>query len=160
MPHLTFATPTPSHLLSAEQLVDPNPPAVAARQRTRCRRSRLIATLAGLLAAIGTAATGAGHSGVQGAVTLSPSCGGAQREGESCTAPYAGVELRLIDDGGAVAAATRTTATGSFMLPAPAGRYRVQVMTGSKITRCPPIDVVVTAKALSRVDIECDSGMR
>ena len=124
------------------------------------RGSRLIGWLACTLVATSAAAAGGGPSGVQGAVTLSPSCGGAQREGDACTAPYAGVEVRLVGDGGTVAASARTSPAGRFVLPSPPGRYRVQVMTGSKITRCPLLDVVVTAQVLSRVDVECDSGMR
>jgi hypothetical protein len=127
--------------------------------------SRLMGWLAGVLTAIGAAfvscAGGASAgSGVQGAVTLSPACGGPQREGVSCNSPYADVELRLMTDGGAMVASTRTSATGRYLLAAPAGRYRLQVMTPVKITRCPSPEVVVVAKQTSVVDIECDSGMR
>ena len=97
---------------------------------------------------------------MQGTVTLSPSCGGPQREGIACSAPYADVELRLITSAGAVLGSTRTSATGHYQLTVPAGRYRVQVMTPVKITRCPSPEVVVVAKQTSVADIECDSGMR
>jgi hypothetical protein len=122
--------------------------------------SFFLAGLACTLMATGAVASGGGRSGVHGAVTLSPSCAGAQREGDACQAPYANVELRLIADGGAVAASARTTPAGRYLLQAPAGHYRLQVMTPVKLTRCPTPDVVVSPQALSVADIDCDSGMR
>lgn len=122
--------------------------------------SRLMGWLTCALIATGAAAASSGSSGVQGTVTLSPSCGGPQREGIACSAPYADVELRLITSAGAVLGSTRTSATGHYQLTVPAGRYRVQVMTPVKITRCPSPEVVVVAKQTSVADIECDSGMR
>ena len=122
--------------------------------------SRLLGWLACALIATGAAAAGGGSSGVQGTVTLSPSCGGAQREGVACNAPYADVELRLLASDGSTVASTRTATTSHYLMTAPAGRYRVQVMTPVKITRCPSPEVLVVAKQTSIADIECDSGMR
>ena len=122
--------------------------------------SRLVGWLTCALIATGAVAASGGSSGVQGSVTLSPACGGPQREGVACTAPYADVELRLLASDGAAVASARTSATGHYLLTAPAGRYRVQVMTPVRITRCPSPEVLVVAKQTSIVDIECDSGMR
>ena len=112
----------------------------------------------------GALAAGGVSSGVQGVVTLSPSCGGAQREGVDCHAVYANVELRLVaGDGAAVAVAvatTRSSASGQYRLTAPAGHYRVQVMTSAKLPRCPSPDVVVMDGKYAVVDIDCDTGMR
>ena len=120
----------------------------------------LLAGLSCTLLAIGALAAGAAPTGVQGTVTLSPACGGAQREGTDCKAPFADVELRLIADSGAVAASTRTASTGHYLLSAPAGHYRLQVMTVIKLPRCPTPEVVVRPQTVSVVDIDCDSGMR
>ena len=122
--------------------------------------SRLMGWLTCALIATSAAAASGGSSGVQGTVMLSPACGGAQREGAACNSPYADVELRLLASDGAAVASTRTSANGRYLLAAPAGRYRVQVMTPVKITRCPSPEVLVVAKQTSTVDIECDSGMR
>ena len=122
--------------------------------------SRLMGWLTCALIATGAAAASGGSSGVQGTVTLSPTCGGPQREGVACNAPYADVEMRLLASGGATVASTRTSAAGHYLLAAPAGRYRVQVMTPVRITRCPSPEVVVNTKETSVADIECDSGMR
>ena len=124
--------------------------------------SRLLGWLACALIATGAAAAGSGNgnAGVQGTVTLSPACGGAQREGVACNAPYTDVELRLLSSDGSTATSTRTNATGHYLMTAPAGRYRVQVMTPVRITRCPSPEVLVVARQTSVADIECDSGMR
>jgi len=106
------------------------------------------------------AAAAGGRSGIQGAVTLSPACGGAQKEGTDCRAPYADVEIRLLADSGAVAATARTTSAGGYRLYAPAGHYRVRVMTPIKLPRCPTPEALVTDGARTIVDIDCDSGMR
>ena len=97
--------------------------------------SRLVGWLTCALIATGEVAASGGSSGVQGSVTLSPACGGPQREGVACTAPYADVELRLLASDGAAVASAYTSANGHYLLSAPAGRYRVQVMTPVRITR-------------------------
>jgi hypothetical protein len=106
------------------------------------------------------AAPPANSSGVKGRVTLSPTCGGPPREGEDCQAPYAQVEIRLLDEAGSVAGQTRTSPQGQFHIAAAAGRYRLQVMTLEKITRCPLVHVLISANTVASVDLDCDSGMR
>ena len=106
-------------------------------------------------------ASGDAGPGVQGVVTLSPSCGGAQREGGApCEAPYAGAEVRLVSGNGATVAAARTTTAGHYLVSAATGHYRVMVTTPIRFTRCPSPEVVVTEGKVSVVDVECDSGMR
>ena len=106
-------------------------------------------------------ASGDAGPGVQGVVTLSPTCGGPQREGgAACEAPYAGAEVRLVSASGATMATARTTTAGHYLLSAPPGRYRVMVTTPIRFTRCPSPAVVVTEGKVGVVDVECDSGMR
>lgn len=124
-------------------------------------RSRWWAWLvSGLLTTSALAAGSGAGSGVTGTVTTSPSCGGAQREGADCHAAYAAVELRLLSGSGAVVASTRTSSAGRYRLAAPAGAYRLQVMTAFKFTRCPQPEVAVRDAAFTVTDIDCDSGMR
>jgi hypothetical protein len=106
------------------------------------------------------AAPPADSSGVKGRITLSPTCGGPPREGEDCQAPYAQVEIRLLNEAGSVMGQTRTSAQGLFQIAAAAGRYRLQVMPSGKITRCPIVYVQISANTLASVDVDCDSGMR
>jgi hypothetical protein len=123
--------------------------------------SRLVGWLGCALILTGAvSASGEGRSGVKGVITLSPACGGPQREGNSCSAPYPNVELRLISGSGATVASTRTSSAGDYLLPVPAGKYRVVVAPSVRFTRCPSPEVVVEDKQVSVIDIDCDSGMR
>ncbi len=106
------------------------------------------------------AAPPADSSGVKGRITLSPACGGPPREGEDCQAPYAQVEIRLLNQAGSVVGQARTSSQGLFQIAAAAGRYRLQVMTLEKVTRCPIVPVQISANTLISVDVDCDSGMR
>ena len=124
------------------------------------RRRGWVWVVCGLMATCALSVASGAGSGVQGAVTTSPSCGGAQREGDDCHAPYVGVELHLLSLSGAVLASTRTSAAGAYRLDAPPGEYQLQVVTAVKFTRCPRPGVLVAGRAYTVVDIDCDSGMR
>ena len=102
---------------------------------------------------------GPGHR-LTGVVWISPSCAGAQREGDLCRAPLAGVEVRLSESGGRVAASATTDASGAFAMNAPAGRYRLHVAGLVKVTRCPDRDITLPLAKSAPVELECDSGMR
>ena len=95
-----------------------------------------------------------------GVVWISPTCAGAQREGDLCRAPLAGVEVRLSDSAGRVAASATTDATGAYTMRAPAGRYRLHVVGVAKIPRCPELTITVPTAKSGPVELECDSGMR
>jgi hypothetical protein len=95
-----------------------------------------------------------------GVVWISPTCGGPQREGDLCRSPLTGVEVRLSERGGRIAASATTDATGAFAMKAPAGRYRLHVVVGVKMTRCPDLDVTLPTVKSAPVELECDSGMR
>ena len=102
---------------------------------------------------------GPGHR-LAGVVWISPICAGAQREGEVCRAPLAGVEVHLNEGGGRVAASATTDAAGAFTIHAPAGRYRLHVAGLVKLTRCPDLDITLPMTKSAPVDLECDTGMR
>ena len=116
--------------------------------------------LACWLSVVVASANGASGPGIQGTVTLSPSCAGAQKEGLDCRAPYQDVELRLLSPDAAVVASGRTSASGSYQFKVPAGRFRLLVMVPVKVIRCPVKEVVVDTTSMTVVDIDCDSGMR
>jgi hypothetical protein len=120
----------------------------------------LVVPILGLIAAVASTAAGAAASGVEGRVTLSPSCPGAQRAGSDCRAPYADARLLLISDRGAAVASARAAPDGAYRLYAPAGRYRLRVTGTAKPTHCPSIEVTVAAEGYTVSDIDCDSGMR
>ncbi len=95
-----------------------------------------------------------------GVVWISPTCAGAQREGDLCRAPLAGVEVRLSDSAGRVAASATTDAAGAYAMRAPAGSYRLHVVGVVKIPRCPELTVTLPMAKPAPVELECDSGMR
>ena len=102
---------------------------------------------------------GPGHR-LAGVVWISPTCAGAQREGDLCRAPLAGVDVRLSDDNGRVAASATTDATGAFAMQAPAGQYRLHVAGMAKVPRCPDLAITLPMAKPAPVELECDSGMR
>ena len=95
-----------------------------------------------------------------GVVWISPTCAGPQREGELCRSPLAGVEVRLSDGGGRVAASATTDASGAFAMLAPAGRYNLHVAGVAKLPRCPVVAITLPMDKPAPVELECDSGMR
>ena len=97
---------------------------------------------------------------IAGVVWISPTCAGAQREGDLCRAPLAGVEVRLGDEGGRVVASASTDASGAFVMRAPAGRYWLHVAGASKVRRCPDLAITLPMAKPTPVELECDSGMR
>lgn len=105
-------------------------------------------------------ADGLVHTGVQGVVTLSPTCSGAQSEGAACSGPFAAAQVSLQTPEGRLVATSTTSATGHFRLLAPAGDYRLRVLTPIKILRCPARWVQVPTTGFVSADIDCDSGMR
>ncbi|MCV2366638.1 peptidase associated/transthyretin-like domain-containing protein [Roseateles oligotrophus] len=128
-----------------------------------CRRNWCFAIAAlGCLLSMGANAYAASTpvSGVKGRITLSPACGGPPREGEDCQAPYAQVEIRLLNEAGSIIGQTRTTSLGLYQITAAAGRYQLQVMPAEKITRCPLINVLISANSFTSMSLDCDSGMR
>jgi hypothetical protein len=101
---------------------------------------------------------------LEGVVWISPTCAGAQREGDPCRAPLAGIAVQLNADGGVdsgrtVASAT-TDAAGGFAMQAPAGRYVIHVVTRARLPRCPDQPITLPMVKPTRVELECDSGMR
>ena len=97
---------------------------------------------------------------VHGIVWISPTCAGAQKEGEPCRTPRADAKVQLEDENGRVAASSKTDTKGEFSLQAPAGNYRLQAIGLGKVMRCPHRPVTLPMSKPSPVNLECDSGMR
>jgi hypothetical protein len=95
-----------------------------------------------------------------GRVWISPTCAGAQREGDACRSPRAGVDVHLVDAEGRTVGVAKSDAHGAFTLSAPAGQYRLHVMGTSKVLRCPDVKVTLPMADAHGVNLECDSGMR
>ena len=101
-----------------------------------------------------------GSSGVDGTVTLAPTCPGPQLAGRNCASTLSARLIELIDTSGAVIASTSTKEDGSFTLPAAPGNYQLRVVRQGLFPRCPVVPVVIVAGAVARTDVACDTGMR
>lgn len=64
-----------------------------------------------------------------------------------------------IEQLGALVAAGRTDATGTYTGVLPPGAYRVTVDAGAPLPRCEPVDVAVIDRDVT-VDVSCDTGIR
>lgn len=94
-----------------------------------------------------------------GTVSVGPNCGGPQREGQQCTVPLVGIEVRLTDMNQRTVTIATTDAAGRFALSAPAGRYTLNAGK-TKLPKCPALEVELPLRPDRPLQIECDSGMR
>jgi hypothetical protein len=127
------------------------------------KRSSMSRVLVLAAAALGlsSACTGpdpGGFTPVDGVVTKSPTCPGAQRPGQVCTAPVAGVVVRR-QDGGIVLRAT-TDARGHFSIGGHATDVTLTVDVGDTGLRCPAVHVIAQVGVTTHQDIDCDTGIR
>ncbi len=126
---------------------------------------------------------------LSGAVTLSPTCGGAITPGQDCTAPFANAWVSALDFWGNTAASTQTDADGQFGFYVVPGHYTVRVgllhegpppvplpplqpqslnlapaiSTPDILEQypmCPDTRVVVPPDGSPFVNIDCDTGIR
>jgi len=100
------------------------------------------------------------ETGVEGAITLSPSHGGPVRVGENSSRPLVNMPFVVSNDKGTVAEFT-TDDQGRFKLLVAPGHYSVARKGPQKgIGRYGPFEVDVVAGQLTKVEWRCDSGMR
>lgn len=96
---------------------------------------------------------------VWGKVTAGPTCP-VERVDQPCPPHPVKGTVRAIGSSGRQAGSVRTTADGSYSLRLSAGRYRLEVVTGSMFPHCPTVTVRVVAGTRKRADIDCDTGIR
>ncbi len=94
---------------------------------------------------------------VRGTVTAGP-VRGVQVQGQPNTAPVTTGFVVARDSKGSVVGRAAISATGTYELRLPPGRYEL-VPTDTGIMRCPPGQVDVTTEAEVR-NLECDTGIR
>jgi hypothetical protein len=95
---------------------------------------------------------------VRGAVTAGPTCP-VEQAGHPCPPrPVSGAVSARRTDG------TTRTATiskdGTYRVKVPAGTYALNVQTESRLPRCPPVKVVVSAGAAVQAKMFCDTVIR
>ena len=99
-------------------------------------------------------------SALEGAITISPAHGGPSRVGVPDSKPLANAEFIFENEHGTVAEFA-TNDAGHFRISLPPGRYAVSLKNkGPAIGRYGPFKVHVGAGQTTKVQWNCDSGMR
>jgi hypothetical protein len=99
-------------------------------------------------------------TGVEGAITVSPVHGGPARMGVSNSRPLANTDFTVQNDKGLVTSFT-TDAQGQFRISLAPGHYTISIKERkSRIGRYGPFDVDVVAGQMTKVEWQCDTGMR
>jgi hypothetical protein len=127
----------------------------------RLRKFSIILGLILMAACIsaGQAPSGA-ETGIEGVITISPSQPGPVRADSPGSKPLANVTFAVENEAGEVTSFT-TDDQGHFRTSVPPGHYKVS-MKGRKssIGHFGPFEVDVTPGKMTKVQWECDSGIR
>ena len=101
-----------------------------------------------------------GDTGIDGVITVGPTHGGPVRPGMPSSAPLANATFVVANESSAVAEFT-TDNQGYFKVSLPRGHYTVTKKERRKgIGRYGPFDVEVVAGQMTKVEWQCDTGMR
>lgn len=100
------------------------------------------------------------ETGIEGVITISPTQAGPVRDDSPPSRPLANAAFAVENEKGEVASFT-TDGQGHFRTSVPPGHYKVS-MKGRKssIGRFGPFEVNVVAGKMTKVQWECDSGIR
>lgn len=134
------------------------------------RRSRAVVYLATIFAVALQAGCGSsepaqdggasGDSGVDGTVTVGPTCPGPSILGDTrdCSEPLA-TGLRVVDSStGVEVAETASDDQGHFRVGLAPGKYTITTVDGSLLAT--PVEVTVQSQRYSETDVLVDSGVR
>jgi Prealbumin-like fold domain len=101
------------------------------------------------------------QTGIEGVITIAPAKPGPVRADAPGSVPLANATWVVKDDKGIVAKEFTTDDQGRFQTSLPSGRYTVSLKdkkTG--VGRFGPFEVDVAAGQMTRVQWQCDSGIR
>src|ERR1700681_353430 len=100
------------------------------------------------------------QTGIEGIITISPTQAGPVRDDSAGSKPLANATFAVENEKGEVASFT-TDDQGHFRTSVPPGHYKVS-MKGRKssIGRFGPFEVDVAAGKITKVEWQCDSGIR
>lgn len=68
--------------------------------------------------------------------------------------------IQVLNTNGRIIATTRTDSHGWYALRLPQGEFVLHVASTNPLPRCPDTHVTVGARRPSRIDINCDTGIR
>ena len=101
------------------------------------------------------------ETGIEGTISLGPTQGGPIRAGVPSTRPFANIDF-VVMEGERTVASFKTDGQGQFRVLLPPGHYTVAMKEkrSGKVGRYGPFEVDVTAGPSTRVEWQCDTGMR
>jgi len=101
------------------------------------------------------------QTGIEGVITINPWHPGPIRADEPASKPLANTTWVIKNDKGDVATEFTTDAQGRFQTSLPPGRYSIS-LKGKKggVGKFGPFDVEVVAGQMTKVQWQCDSGLR
>ncbi len=116
---------------------------------------------------IATSTTGGGsilpyHSGVQGTVSLGPTCP-VERvppNPQCADKPYAAAIIIYRAGSQSVFIMGNSDTNGVFKFSLPPGSYTLKAVSGNVFPRCTPVNVEVSASGYASTAISCDTGIR
>ena|SRR2546423_14912871 len=113
-----------------------------------------------MLGACGRGSGGAASSGVEGRVTIGPTCPVERPDSPCPDAPYV-ARIRVLSGSDVVASGT-SAKDGTYRIAVAPGTYTVEAdpVSAGGIARSAPAHVVVRAGAFSHLDLSFDSGIR
>jgi hypothetical protein len=98
-------------------------------------------------------------TGIEGVITIAPTHPGPVREGIPSSAPLANAAFTVANEKGTVTSFT-TDAQGRFRISLAPSRYQVSQNGKTGIRRCGPFEVEVVVGKMTKVEWQCDTGMR
>jgi hypothetical protein len=125
------------------------------------KRFALLSAAILILGACGRGASGEASSGIEGRVTIGPTCP-VERPDSPCPDAPSVATVRVLSGSDVVATGT-SAKDGTFRIAVPPGTYTVEAdpASGSAIARGIPVNnVVVHEGEFTHVDVTVDSGIR
>jgi hypothetical protein len=100
-----------------------------------------------------------GASGIEGQVTLGPTCPGPVRPGQVCERPYQAT-ITVLDQQGQDVTQFQSGADGRFQVPLAPGRYTLRPESPGALPRAGQLTVTVNPGRWTEVSIDYDTGLR
>lgn len=123
----------------------------------------VVMVIGGMLVGCGLSGPGAANGTLTGDVVAGPTCP-VERVGQSCPPkPVPNREIQILDASGAVAATTKTDASGHFSVSIAPGAYVAHVSIvrgGIGASQVTPGNVTVAEGKSTYIKIELDTGIR
>jgi len=101
----------------------------------------------------------AGESGIEGTITISPSQPGPSRSDAPDSKPLSNTAFVVKDVTGEVTSFT-TDEQGQFRIPLVPGHYTVSMKERKSIGHFGPFEIDVVSGTMTKVQWNCDSGIR